>query len=82
MGQDFMRILIVHNRYTQRGGEDGVFEAETALLREHGHEVFTWEQHNDDLTGRSSLATATNAIWSFESQKELASLPRGSVKKS
>ncbi len=34
-----MRILIVHNYYTQPGGEDLVFEAEQALLERYGHEV-------------------------------------------
>ena len=27
-----MKILLVHNRYQQPGGEDRVFEAELALL--------------------------------------------------
>ncbi|HLG92891.1 MAG TPA: glycosyltransferase [Acidimicrobiales bacterium] len=34
-----MRILQLHTRYRQRGGEDTVVEAEAALLREAGHEV-------------------------------------------
>lgn len=34
-----MKILIVHNKYQQQGGEDGVFEAETDLLLSHGHSV-------------------------------------------
>jgi glycosyltransferase involved in cell wall biosynthesis len=69
-----MRILIVHNRYTQRGGEDVVFEAETALLRVHGHEVFTWETYNDQVKGQSAFNAAANAIWSLDSQKELSAL--------
>ena len=34
-----MRLLLVHNYYQQRGGEDVVFEAEAKLLRERGHHV-------------------------------------------
>ena len=34
-----MRILLIHNRYLQPGGEDTVFEAERALLERYGHEV-------------------------------------------
>ncbi len=34
-----MKILLVHNYYTQRGGEDGVFETERNLLLQKGHEV-------------------------------------------
>jgi glycosyltransferase involved in cell wall biosynthesis len=41
-----MKILILHNRYHQRGGEDAVFEAEYQLLQAHGHEVKVLEFHN------------------------------------
>jgi len=34
-----MRILVIHNRYTQYGGEDSVFETETELLSSQGHFV-------------------------------------------
>lgn len=34
-----MRVGILHNAYTYRGGEERVVEAEGALLRSHGHEV-------------------------------------------
>ncbi len=45
-----MRILTAHNYYKLPGGEDTVFENETALLRRHGHEVFTYTRHNDELS--------------------------------
>lgn len=34
-----MRILIVHNAYAQRGGEDAVVEQESEALRARGHDV-------------------------------------------
>jgi glycosyltransferase involved in cell wall biosynthesis len=34
-----LRILQVHNRYRQLGGEDGVVASEADLLRRNGHEV-------------------------------------------
>lgn len=34
-----MKILFVHNKYQQVGGEDGVFEAESNLMEEYGHRV-------------------------------------------
>ena len=34
-----MKILILHNRYNHRGGEDSVFEAEADLLEQAGHAV-------------------------------------------
>ena len=66
-----MRILSVHNRYTQHGGEDNVFDGEAALLRENGHDVYTWEEHNDSLTDQSRLSAAVGTVWSFESQRTL-----------
>ena len=41
-----MKILIIHNHYLERGGEDEVVDAEIELLREHGHEVILYEKSN------------------------------------
>jgi glycosyltransferase involved in cell wall biosynthesis len=46
-----MRVLVVHNRYQQRGGEDAVAEDETALLRAAGHAVDTVLVSNDAIAG-------------------------------
>lgn len=45
-----MKILIFHNSYRHRGGEDGVVEAETALLRDAGHDVQLALIGNDELS--------------------------------
>ncbi|HEX8060552.1 MAG TPA: glycosyltransferase family 4 protein [Cyclobacteriaceae bacterium] len=34
-----MKILLIHNKYKQAGGEDGVFTTESELLRGFGHQV-------------------------------------------
>jgi glycosyltransferase involved in cell wall biosynthesis len=34
-----MRILLIHNKYKQPGGEDTVFQSESELLTRHGHIV-------------------------------------------
>lgn len=34
-----MRILLIHNKYQQKGGENVVFEAECELLEKNGHTV-------------------------------------------
>jgi glycosyltransferase involved in cell wall biosynthesis len=34
-----MKILLIHNKYKQKGGEDSVFQSESELLKEHGHIV-------------------------------------------
>jgi glycosyltransferase involved in cell wall biosynthesis len=62
-----VRILVIHNRYQQRGGEDAVFEDETRLLSERGHEVRTLVRSNDSLAAQGRLRAACNALWSHNS---------------
>lgn len=61
---DRLRVLIVHSAYQQRGGEDSVVEAETALLRRHGHEVALLLRHNDEVKQLSLLDVAAQTMWS------------------
>lgn len=49
MATSSMKILLIHNYYQQRGGEDSVFESEAALLRQHGEQVETLTFHNDQI---------------------------------
>ena len=56
-----MRILQVHNRYRQLGGEDGVVAAEAALLRANGHEVTEHFASNPD--GAAAAANLAVAPW-------------------
>jgi glycosyltransferase involved in cell wall biosynthesis len=53
-----MKILLVHNFYQQRGGEDVVFESEANMLKERGHEVVQYSIHNDDIEGWGKKAAA------------------------
>ena len=55
-----MRILQLHTRYRQRGGEDAVVETEAELLRAAGHEVITHlaENPSDGLAAARSFAAA------------------------
>jgi glycosyltransferase involved in cell wall biosynthesis len=66
-----MHILVVHNAYQHRGGEDSVVEAEIALLRTHGHAVETYFRSNDDVAGMSSLALARHTLWSSRTLHDL-----------
>ena len=70
------RVLIAHNAYQHRGGEDSVVEAEIALLRSHGHAVETYFRSNDDVAGMSSPALARHTLWSPRTQHDLAELIR------
>ncbi|MYM73979.1 glycosyltransferase [Duganella sp. FT134W] len=66
-----LRVLVVHNRYRVRGGEDVVAEAEAALLREHGVEVRMYLRDNQELGQLSPLAAAAGALWSERSASEI-----------
>jgi len=67
-----MKVLVIHNRYRLRGGEDAVVDDEVALLREHGHDVLTHIASNDDLLGRPALASAVSALWSRRARAAIA----------
>jgi glycosyltransferase involved in cell wall biosynthesis len=67
-----MRVLVLHNRYRNPGGEDRVVASETALLRSHGAEVMTWEANNDG----NALRILGNAAWSRESYEKIRAVCR------
>jgi len=66
-----MKILIAHNAYQHRGGEDVVVEAEIALLRSYGHDVQIYQRHNDEIKQMSGTAAAAAAVWSARSMREI-----------
>jgi len=69
-----MRVLIVHNRYQLRGGEDVVAEAEAALLRANGVEVRVYQRSNDELRAMPAALAALSSIWSQRAAREIAAL--------
>jgi glycosyltransferase involved in cell wall biosynthesis len=66
-----MKILIVHNRYQHRGGEDVMVEAETELLRSHGHELLVYGRHNDDLATMPKAKAVLQTIWSSTTTSDI-----------
>ena len=66
------RVLIVHNGYQHKGGEDTVVEAEVELLRERGHAVALFTRHNDDIHGVSKLMLVANTFWASGVAAEFA----------
>jgi glycosyltransferase involved in cell wall biosynthesis len=61
-----MKVLLVHNRYQQKGGEDSVVESEGKLLAENGIEVELLETNNDGIVGiRGKLDAAASVFYSF-----------------
>lgn len=74
-----MRVLLVHNRYRQPGGEDEVFQREGDLLRSGGHKLIEYTIHNDDITVNGTLSKARIAmrtLWAWDSIAELRSILR------
>jgi glycosyltransferase involved in cell wall biosynthesis len=64
-----LRILLAHNLYQQRGGEDVVVESEAELLERHGHRLAWLERHNDDIRTMNRMRLARDTLWSPESAR-------------
>lgn len=72
---DGRKVLIVHNKYIFRGGEDSVVESEGRLLESYGNLVHYYFEDNKELIGRDIIAVAVDAVWSRRSfEKMLAML--------
>lgn len=76
-----MKILLVHNTYQYRGGEDVVFDQERRLLQAAGHEVVEYVRHNSEITKYSKirrLGLLARTVWADDSYRELSALLRQS----
>ena len=65
-----MRVLVVHNRYQEPGGEDSVVRAETEMLRSNGIEVHGIDFTNEIAPKRRTRASAeliSRSAWSAHS---------------
>lgn len=71
-----MRILMLHNRYLERGGEDTSFQMEADLLRSNGCEVVTYEENNTRVKEIGKLRTAAGTIWSPYSYRRIRDILR------
>jgi glycosyltransferase involved in cell wall biosynthesis len=71
------KILIVHNAYQQRGGEDAVVAAEARILAEHGHSIVRYERCSNDLQSCNPfvlLSAGIGLTWAPQSLRELKAL--------
>jgi glycosyltransferase involved in cell wall biosynthesis len=66
-----MRVLQIHARYRESGGEDRVVEAEADVLRGAGHEVQLVEGRNAEGTPRAAAQLAAS-LWNPISQRRVA----------
>jgi len=72
-----MRVLIAHNAYQHRGGEDAVLEAEAQLLTSRGHKVLAYYRSNDELRDRRGFAwlrMGVETVWASQSFREVKAL--------
>jgi glycosyltransferase involved in cell wall biosynthesis len=70
------RVLILHNTYQHRGGEDAVVESEAELLARHGLSVHTDLVSNDEIHTRNKAVVALETLWSSRQVKRLEGLVR------
>jgi glycosyltransferase involved in cell wall biosynthesis len=66
-----LKILLVHNRYLIGGGERQIFEAESNLLRDYGHQVETYTEDNQRVAELGHVRTAARTIWSTETYQQI-----------
>jgi glycosyltransferase involved in cell wall biosynthesis len=60
-----LSVLSIHNRYLERGGEDGVFEQEARLLQEYGCKVVAASHEMTNPSGvLAKIRIARDAAWS------------------
>jgi glycosyltransferase involved in cell wall biosynthesis len=66
-----MRILQIHNKYLEKGGEDTVVLNERLLLQQNGHEVALCEFDNKDLDSLSKIALLGKTIFNIQAYKKV-----------
>lgn len=71
-----MTILIIHNYYRQRGGEDSVFEIESEALAEAGHRVIKYTRHNCEVDKFTFWQKVTFPISAFKNRISLKELEK------
>jgi glycosyltransferase involved in cell wall biosynthesis len=71
-----LRVLSVHTRYQQRGGEEAVRESEALLLAGAGVEVLRLDDDNARLAGMGRLGAAATTLWSAEAHARVAARVR------
>ena len=72
-----MKVLLVHERYRQHGGEDVVVDTEARLLADHGHRVLRYERDNAEIDeyGRLQRARlAVRTVWAADVARDLGRL--------
>jgi glycosyltransferase involved in cell wall biosynthesis len=69
-------VLMAHNYYQERGGEDLSFEAERRALEFAGITVHTYIDTNYRIDSMSSIRAGLRSIWSLEAQRDIKEILR------
>jgi glycosyltransferase involved in cell wall biosynthesis len=72
-----LKILLAHNYYQLRGGEEVVFDQEKRMLEQGGNEVITYCRSNDEiakLSGLERLTLVKRSIWAPDTEREMTQL--------
>jgi glycosyltransferase involved in cell wall biosynthesis len=72
-----MKVLLIHNSYRHRGGEEVVYEQELRLLRNHGVRVLEYRRNNetpDHLSISERMRLACTTVWSGSTWQEIRNL--------
>ena len=71
-----MRILDIHNRYLNRGGEDESFDAEVRMLREGGEDVEEFVVDNRSAGRLDTIRGALRTIWNPDTPRRVEAICR------
>ena len=71
-----LRIIVAHNSYRERGGEDAVVDAEIALLRGNGHDVTEYRHDNSTLAKLPQWELLQKTLWSRAAAQEFSVMLR------
>jgi glycosyltransferase involved in cell wall biosynthesis len=69
-----VKVLLCHNFYRERGGEDESVDDEAALLESRGHEVVRYSRHSSELDTLGRWQLARTALWSRRTYDEMRDL--------
>ena len=74
-----MKVLLIHNRYQQHGGEDFAVSNQAELLRQRGHTVIHYFRDNNEVLNYSLLDKIRffpNTVYSIRTVREIRSVAR------
>lgn len=66
-----MRLMIIHSRYRQRGGEDVVVDMEIAALGRTGLDILPILAENESLAGMPPVRAGLRALWSVDALRTI-----------